>query len=56
MWFPANHSWGPLVVLGGWPFATPGGLPLVCGAWWWLVAPRHSWLRVLGGRSLATPG
>ena len=52
---------------GVWSLATPG-----CGSWflfpatpgwggggrwwWWWVAPRHSWLRVLGGCSFATPG
>ena len=61
-----RRSWLGSAGGGGlWSLATPGcgsllrlpGTP-VLGAvrWWcWWVAPRHSWLRVLGGCSFAIP-
>ena len=62
---PRHSSLGSAGGSGVWSLATPD-----CGTWmrfpatpglgirrgWWWVAPRHSWVRVLGGCSFVFPG
>ena len=60
VWLPATPGWGPLLLVGGWAFAVVGGGVGLCDSWLGSAdlsgpVPRFR-LRVLGGRSLATPG